>query len=256
MVSCVVVIRDDLTTEEIRGYVERIDPIMKVLEVVEAGRYPRRDVRPDLYVAIGGDGTFLWAVRLADGVPVVGFKRGRIGFLATFTLAEIEDVLRRIKEGKLKPVERIRLRVDGQDALNDITVNTTAARMIEISFKVDEQRAITFRGDGLIVATPTGSTAYNLAAGGPIVLPDIPAFVITPIAPHSLSLRSIVVSSKYDIKVKVRFRHDSLPLLSADGISVRHLRNGEEVIITRGKPALLYTTTDFFSNLFRYLSHP
>ncbi len=256
MVSCIVVIRDDLRDDEIGEYVRRVGKVFSVLDVVEAGRYPKVSDRADLYVAIGGDGTFLWAIRLADGRPVVGFKRGRIGFLATFKLSDIEDVLTAIKRGEIEPEERTRLRVDGYDALNDVTVNTTAARMVEISFTIDGQRPITFRGDGLIVATPTGSTAYNLAAGGPIVLPDIPAFVITPLAPHSLSLRSVVISSRYDVKVKVRFRHDSLPLLSADGIPVRHLKNGEEVVITRGKPALMYSTPDFFSNLFTHLSFP
>jgi NAD+ kinase len=256
MVSCIVVIRDDLNSSEIVGYVNRIGRVLKVLDVVEAGRHPEEGKKADLYVAIGGDGTFLWAIRLADGHPVVGFKRGRIGFLATFKLEELEEVLTAIKEGKMEPEERTRLRVDGYDALNDVTFNITAARMIEVSFTVDGQRPIVFRGDGLIVATPTGSTAYNLAAGGPIVLPDIPAFVITPLAPHSLSLRSVVVSSRYDIRVKVRFRHDSLPLLSADGIPIRHLQDGEEVVITKGKPALMYTTPDFFSNLFGHLSYP
>ncbi len=256
MVSCTVVIRDDLTTDEVRGYVERIRRVMRVVDVVEAGRYPEVGREADLYVAIGGDGTFLWAIRLANGRPVVGFKRGRIGFLATFKLGEMEEVLSAIKRGELKPEERTRLQVDGYDALNDVTVNTTAARMIEVSFTVDGQRPITFRGDGLIVATPTGSTAYNLAAGGPIVLPDIPAFIITPLAPHSLSLRSVVISSRYDIRVRVRFRYDNLPLLSADGIPIRHLKNGEEIVITKGKPALMYTTPDFFSNLFAHLTYP
>ena len=256
MVSCIVVIRDDLRDEEVKEYVKRVGKVLTVLDVVEAGRYPRTEERADLYVAIGGDGTFLWAIRLADGRPVVGFKRGRIGFLATFKLSEIEEVLTAIKRGEMEPEERTRLRVYDHDALNDITINTTAARMIEISFTIDGQRPITFRGDGLIVATPTGSTAYNLAAGGPIVLPDIPAFIITPLAPHSLSLRSVVISSRYDIKVRVSFRHDSLPLLSADGIPVRHLRSGDEVVITRGKPALMYSTPDFFSNLFSHLSYP
>lgn len=256
MVSCTVVIRDDLRTEEVRGYVERVAKVMRVVDVVEAGRVPEVGREADLYIAIGGDGTFLWAVRLADGRPVVGFKRGRIGFLANFKLAELEEVLTAIKRGEMEPEERTRLRVDGYDALNDITVNTTAARMIEVSFTVGDQRPITFRGDGLIVATPTGSTAYNLAAGGPIVLPDIPAFVVTPLAPHSLSLRSVVVSSRYDIRVRVSFRHDSLPLLSADGIPVRHLKDGEEVVITKGKPAFVYATPDFFSNLFGHLACP
>jgi len=190
MVSCTVVIRDDLTTDEVRGYVERIGRVFRVVDVVEAGRYPEVGNGADLYVAIGGDGT------------------------------------------------------DGYDALNDVTVNTTAARMIEVSFTVDGQRPITFRGDGLIVATPTGSTAYNLAAGGPIVLPDIPAFIITPLAPHSLSLRSVVVSSRYDIRVRVRFRHESLPLLSADGIPIRHLKNGEELSLKAFSNSSLYPWKD------------
>ncbi len=251
---CTVVVRGDLPPQEVRGYIGRIGRVLEVEEVIEAGERPRKP--SDLFVVIGGDGTLLWAVRVADGLPVVGFKKGRIGFLATFKLEEIEEVLNDIKTGKLKPSERTRINTLGYNALNEISINSTAARMIEVEFKVDSQREISFRGDGLIVATPTGSTAYNLAAGGPIVLPDIPAYVITPIAPHTLSLRSIVISSDYEVRVKVRFRHTNPPLLSADGIPIKSLKDGEEITIRKGKPALIYTTPDFFSNLFEHLSNP
>ncbi|NPB04680.1 MAG: NAD(+)/NADH kinase [Thermotogae bacterium] len=256
MDRALVVVRDDLSKEELVRYTDTIKRVMQVKGVIKAGEYPPPGLVADLYIAIGGDGTFLWAVRLAEGKPVVGFKKGRIGFLATFTLEEMENILRDIKVGKLQPTERTRLRVEGRNALNDVTINTTSARMIEVAFTIDGQRPISFRGDGLIVATPTGSTAYNLAAGGPIVLPDIPAFIITPLAPHSLFLRPIVIGSYHSIKIKVRFRHAGPPILSADGVEIRRLREEEEITVCKGDPALIYTKRDFFSDLFGYLAKP
>jgi NAD+ kinase len=242
----VVVLKD----ENLKGYVEEVRKVFKVVDVVYYGRETEKDA--DLFVAIGGDGTFLWACHIAGERPVIGFKGGRIGFLATFRLEEMGETLLKVKVGDIKPESRIRLKVWDILALNDITINAQEARMIEISLKIGKHREIGFRGDGVIISTPTGSTAYNLAAGGPIVLPDIPAFVITPISPHTLTLRPIVVSANEKIKLKVFYR-ESKPLLSADGRAIKKLENGEEIEITYGKPALIYSGKDFFESLFQNL---
>ncbi len=246
MVSCVVVLKSD----DMRGYVSRVKRVFEVVDVVVYGEESSKDA--DLFVAIGGDGTFLWACHIAENKPVIGFKRGRIGFLATFDIELIEDILIGVKKGALKPVERTRLNLDGIYALNDITINAQEARMIEVSFRIEGHREISFRGDGIIIATPTGSTAYNLAAGGPIVLPDIPAYIITPISPHTLSLRPMVISSENRIFLRVNYRH-AKALLSADGRPIRTLKNGEEIVVSKGKPALIFTAEDFFESLFQNL---
>ncbi len=246
MDTCIVVLKD----RSLEKYVGEIGRIFKVNDIIEYGRYSQKDA--DLYIAIGGDGTFLWTCHISGNKPVIGFKKGRIGFLATFDVNDIRNTLVKVKSGKLKPVERIRLKLNDIYALNDITINAQEARMIEISFRIGNHREITFRGDGIIISTPTGSTAYNLAAGGPIVLPDIPAFVITPISPHTLSLRPIVVSSENEIYLRVYYRHAE-PLLSADGRPIKKLGNGEEVKISKGHAIRIYTSEDFFESLFQNL---
>ncbi len=246
MDRAVIVLKD----KSLSPYVDEVKEIFNVVDVVYYGKMTKSDA--DIFVAIGGDGTFLWACHIAGGKPVIGFKGGRIGFLATFRLDEMRETLLKVKLGEIKPESRIRLKVWDILALNDVTINAQEARMIEISLKIGDHREIGFRGDGLIISTPTGSTAYNLAAGGPIVLPDIPAFVITPISPHTLTLRPIVVSSNERIKLRVFYR-EIKPLLSADGRAIRKIDNGEEIEITYGKPALIYSTRDFFESLFQNL---
>ena len=246
MDRAIVVLRD----ESLKPYVEKVERIFEVVDVVRYGEERENDA--DLFVAIGGDGTFLWACHIAGERPVIGFKGGRIGFLATFKLEEMEETLRKVKAGSIKPESRIRLKIWDILALNDITINAQEARMIEISLKIGAHREIGFRGDGVIISTPTGSTAYNLAAGGPIVLPDVPAFVITPISPHTLTLRPIVVSSNEKIKLRVFYR-ESKPLLSADGRAIKKMENGEEIEIVSGKPAYIFAGRDFFESLFQNL---
>ncbi len=246
MDSCVVVLKD----ESLKGYIKEVEEVFEVRGITTYGKECK--YKGDIFIAIGGDGTFLWACHIAKDKPVIGFKKGRIGFLATFDLSEIKTTLLRVKRGEIKPEERIRLKLNNILALNDITINAQEARMIDVVFKIGEHREIGFRGDGIIVATPTGSTAYNLAAGGPILLPDIPAFIITPISPHTLTLRPIVVSSDKPIILKIFYRK-SRPLLSADGRAIKKLENGEEVVITKGPPALIYSGKDFFESLFQNL---
>ncbi len=170
----------------------------------------------DLIVVVGGDGTLLAAARLLDGrdVPVLAINHGSLGFLTAAPLDELYPDLERTLDGKFASDRRMMLdttiirngkRLPRRRALNDLVINKgTPARIIEVEARVNGQYVSTFRADGLIVSTPTGSTAYNLSAGGPIVHPDLEALLLTPICSHTLTNRPIVLPA--DAFVSVTFK--------------------------------------------------
>jgi NAD+ kinase len=159
----------------------------------------------DVLVVLGGDGTFLHGASLvADhGVPLLGINLGSLGFMAHYALSEARAAVEAAAAGRLPIEERMRLRVgvcsggrevEARPALNDAVVTQRAiARLFDLSAELDGQSVATYKADGLILSTPTGSTAYNLAAGGPILTPDLEAIVLTPICPHTLTNRPVVV---------------------------------------------------------------
>lgn len=161
----------------------------------------------DLVVVLGGDGTFLSAAgriaRAGNEVPLLGVNFGSLGFLTEVTLAELQSSIETALEGQPRIDTRMMLRariMDGETsrhdfvALNDVVITRGAlSRIIDLSVSVDGEFVARFRADGLIIASPTGSTAYNLAAGGPIVHPSLQALVLTPIAPHTLTNRPVVL---------------------------------------------------------------
>ena len=162
------------------------------------------DSEVDLVVVLGGDGTMLSVARtLGRPVPILGVNLGTLGFLTEVGRSELYPSLVRVLAGRYELEERSLLRVElhrgggqvqGWDVLNDAVIAKSAlARIVSLSLKVDDNLVGHFRADGLIVSTPTGSTAYNLSAGGPILTPDLPVAVVTPICPHTLSLRPLVV---------------------------------------------------------------
>lgn len=164
--------------------------------------------------SVGGDGTFLHSVvhiRNFD-IPVVGVNSGRLGFLADISKNHIKSALTNIFKGNYSIVERALLRVEYSNgeapefnyALNELAVfKSDSSSMIRITSKCDNQLLNNYWADGLIIATPTGSTAYSLSVGGPILTPDSENFVITPLAPHNLTIRPVVVPDKYEIGLKV-----------------------------------------------------
>ncbi|HEY6000149.1 MAG TPA: NAD(+)/NADH kinase [bacterium] len=170
----------------------------------------------DLIVVLGGDGTLLSVARVAqaEGIPLLGVNLGSLGFLTETALDRLDPVLEAVFAGACTLEERSMLEATvrhGEGArgpfvvLNDAVINKAAlARMIEIEATVDGAYLTTYRADGLIVATPTGSTAYSLAAGGPIVYPDMDAIVVTPICPHTLTNRSLVVPGRMTVEVAIR----------------------------------------------------
>jgi NAD+ kinase len=199
----------------------------------------------DLVVVLGGDGTLLSVADCigASGadVPILGVNFGSLGFLTEATLPELYPSLEAALEGQTRVEERMMLRAatlrDGKRlperlALNDVVINKTArARMTDLSVSVGDEFVTRVKADGLIVATPTGSTAYNLAAGGPIVQPTIDALVLTPIAPHMLTNRPIVIPSTALVRVQPQMNERDEIYVTFDGQTGYELRAGDEVQI-------------------------
>ena len=216
----------------------------------------------DLVVVLGGDGTLLSAVRetAAIDAPLLGVNLGSLGFLTDVPLASLFPMLDAIAQGKA-PVERRTLmgcelrrgeEIRGSYlAFNDVVVNKTAlARLNTYDLFVDRAFVASFRADGMIVATPTGSTAYSLSAGGPVVMPTVDAFVITPVAPHSLTHRPLVVPDSAVIEILLR-SDEEVAYLSLDGQPGLDLRDGDRVRCRRSehKVSLFRTDADFFDVL-------
>ncbi|MDW8167848.1 MAG: NAD(+)/NADH kinase [Acidobacteriota bacterium] len=196
----------------------------------------------DLLVVMGGDGTMLAAARLMGGrrIPVLGVNFGGLGYLTEFTLEEMFPALERALMEEALVDSRMMLDafvyragqcVAEYSVLNDAVVNKSAlARIIQIECWIDGAPVTTFRADGLIVSTPTGSTAYSLSAGGPIVHPSVAAIVITPICPHMLTNRPLVISDQSDVKLILRTPREEVTL-TLDGQVGFALQVGDEVIV-------------------------
>ncbi len=204
----------------------------------------------DALVVLGGDGTLLRASHVIDkpGLPVVGVNFGSLGFLTEITLAELHPVLEGVLAGTYAYEERRMLRAivsrqgvkaEAGDVLNDVVVTKAGAisRVIELEVTVNGLFVSAFRADGLIISTTTGSTAYNLAAGGPILYPTLPAVVLTPICPHMLANRPLVVTDDATIGIKLH-TPDVEVHASLDGQRGFPLRAQDMVTVTRAPRTL------------------
>jgi len=204
---------------------------------------------PELCLVLGGDGTLLGAARQVSGrgTPILGINLGSLGFLTAHPVEEASEMVRLYFEGGLVRETRIMLRaellrqdqvVGRQCVLNDAVLNKgSLARMMEFRLQVDGFDAATIQADGLIVATPTGSTAYSLSAGGPILHPALDAWVISPICPHSLTLRPTVVPSSLMVSVTVGDTEDAH--LTLDGQLEYPLRPGDRVELRKADADLI-----------------
>jgi len=243
-----------------------------VLEKETAGLVPSASVavarksdlpgQVDLLIVLGGDGTLLSMARAVGdiGVPILGVNLGGLGFLTATTLDEMLPALDTLLAGGMETEERMMLaavlRRGGQAigeylALNDVVITKSAmSRIIDLSVSVGGRHAISYRADGLIISTPTGSTAYNLSAGGPILFPTMDAVVMTPIAPHTLSNRPIAVPGAQRIEVALLVEQDVM--LTMDGQVGVPLRE-RDVIEVQKAPARIrlvrFPQRDFFSVL-------
>jgi NAD+ kinase len=202
--------------------------------------------RVDLVLVLGGDGTMIAAARLMGEteVPVLGVNYGGLGYLAEFRIGELYTALESILAGNYRLDRRVMLDVEllrGEEevtrnrVLNDVVINKSAlARIIEIETYLNQQFVNSFRADGLIVSTPTGSTAYNLSAGGPVIFPSMNAVVITPICPFTLSNRPIVVPDDAVIELCLKTEQEDVAL-TLDGQVGFPLKVDDRVIIRKSK---------------------
>jgi NAD+ kinase len=188
--------------------------------------------RVQLVIAIGGDGTLLYAARLVakHGVPLLGINRGRLGFLTDVLPQDISESVLAALDGKLEAEQRTLLlaclrAADGTQrqslALNDVVLQkTTTGRMLDFETQVNGRYVNTHAGDGLVVATATGSTAYALSCGGPIIEPDLDVLVLAPICPHTLSDRPVVVSAYSVVEIKLIERYETYAQVACDGVVI------------------------------------
>jgi NAD+ kinase len=228
-----------------------------VLEhLAESGRRValRPEDEPDLVVVLGGDGTLLSVARsLSRPIPILGVNMGSLGFLTEVHRSELYPALLRVLGGHFDLEARTLLRVELHAAeggevrafsvLNDAVIAKSAlARIIDLTLLVDGNVLAHFRADGLIVSTPTGSTAYNLSAGGPILNPQLPVAVITPICPHTLSLRPLVVPDASLIEVTLQSEHEEV-FLTLDGQEGAALSDRDRVLIRRAEAGVRLVKT-------------
>lgn len=217
----------------------------------------------DLFVSFGGDGTMLRAVTYVRQyrIPMVGVNTGRLGFLSTFKKEEVRDLVKGFNSGAFKVGDRSLIalapgQLDGafgdlEFALNEITVSRKdTTSMITVETYLDGEFLTSYWADGLIIATPTGSTGYSLSCGGPVIAPSVRSFVLTPIAPHNLNARPLVISDETEIRIRVMGRED-YHLVSLDSRIVT-VPNGQELVIRKADfsvPMLEYQRGSFFNTL-------
>ena len=197
----------------------------------------------DFLISMGGDGTILRAITQVKDleIPIVGINTGNLGFLSTITIDNIENALKKIFNGKYKISNRCLLSIETDSksvtfdlnfALNEIAVgrkNTTS--MISIKTWLDDEYLTSYWADGLIISTPTGSTGYSLSCGGPVIMPESESLVLTPIAPHNLSARPLVIPAKHKISLKISGRENEF-LVSLDS-RINSLKNSTTITIKK-----------------------
>ncbi|MDJ0924682.1 MAG: NAD(+)/NADH kinase [Acidimicrobiia bacterium] len=203
---------------------------------------------PQLIVGIGGDGTLLRAAHLAHelDVPVIGINLGTVGYLAEVEPENIEEMLRRLAGGQLGMHSRMTVSAETPDGamlhgINDVVMEKVLSpRLVQIAVEVNEDFFTTFRADGLIVATPLGSTAYSLSAGGPVVDPDLDVLIMTPVAPHSLMSRPTVFTPATSLRFTVATERQVR--VNVDGRLGPVLEEGEWVVVRAGVRPVRFLT--------------
>ncbi|MFQ6091733.1 MAG: NAD(+)/NADH kinase [bacterium] len=217
------------------------EDLVPLIGYEEKGR-PVADLvgRVQVLIALGGDGTILAAARTigANNIPILGVKVGGLGFLADITPEELPDALEKVQRGEYRLSERMTLETTLQGkvcfALNDIVIDKGASpRILDLSLSIGGQFVSTSTADGLILATPTGSTAYSLSVGGPIVHPRMEAIILSPICPHVLANRPMIVSGNETVEVIIEKAYGEVKL-TIDGQISFELRQGDRVAVKRG----------------------
>ncbi|WP_420592496.1 NAD kinase [Robiginitalea biformata] len=217
----------------------------------------------DLFISFGGDGTILRAITYIreSAIPIVGVNTGRLGFLSTFRKEEVRSLLEEFRAGAYRIVERslVEASLEGDTpgggqlnfALNEVTVSRKdTTSMITVETYLDGEYLTSYWADGLIVATPTGSTGYSLSCGGPVIAPTAKSLVITPIAPHNLNARPLVIDDDTVIRLRVSGREQQ-HLLSLDS-RITSVDNGTEITVRRAPFTIRmveYTSESFFKTI-------
>jgi NAD+ kinase len=210
----------------------------------------------DFLIVLGGDGTLLSAVRDMAGknVPILGVNLGGLGFLTEITLEELYPVLGQVLEGKMEIESRMKLKaqvIRGGELIGEYTVLNDAvitksvlARIINIKSSINGAYVTTYRGDGVIISTPTGSTAYSLAAGGPIVYPTLDSILITPICPHALTNRPLLVPDRVKVEFKLESEESDVRL-TLDGQVGCPLQPFDQVLVSKAPDSVSFIRSPF-----------
>lgn len=237
---------------------------LKNIEVFNSFDIENQNLRDiDLLIVLGGDGTLLGIARsLNDSFnsPILGINIGNLGFLSSVDISDIDIALEKLKDGKYKFVDRMMLncKVESDEnkeelkALNDVVLaRGTLSRMVKFTIFVDGKIYSTFKGDGLIIATPTGSTAYSFSAGGPFIYPDLELITITPICPHTKSMQTIVL--KGDSVIEIYADHEEEKIyLTVDGQKAIKINHETSVKVSKNKKSvklLVFDDYDYFKVL-------
>ena len=238
------------------------NPKITILNSYEMNKY-KFDDKLDLLIVLGGDGTLLGIARDINGkydVPILGINIGNLGFLSSIEIQDLGEALNKIKNGQYTIQNRILLECKSDDenedinskALNDIVIaRGTLSRMAKFEVYIDKKLYYTFKGDGLIVSTPTGSTAYSFSAGGPFVYPDVEVITLTPICPHTRGMQPIVLKSSSEILIKAENYNGEI-YLTFDGQEAREIKDNTSIIIKKAKDVakiLLFDNYDYFNVL-------
>ena len=238
------------------------NPKITILNSYEMNKY-KFDDKLDLLIVLGGDGTLLGIARDINGkydVPILGINIGNLGFLSSIEIQDLGEALNKIKNGQYTIQNRILLECKSDDenedinskALNDVVIaRGTLSRMAKFEVYIDKKLYYIFKGDGLIVSTPTGSTAYSFSAGGPFVYPDVEVITLTPICPHTRGMQPIVLKSSSEILIKAENYNGEI-YLTFDGQEAREIKDNTSIIIKKAKDVakiLLFDNYDYFNVL-------
>ena len=233
-----------------------------VLNSYEMNKYRFQD-KLDLLIVLGGDGTLLGVARDINGkydVPILGVNIGNLGFLSSIEIQDFSEALKKIKNGQYIIQNRIllewtMLNQDDNDkgkALNDVVIaRGTLSRMAKFEVFIDNKLYYRFKGDGLIVSTPTGSTGYSFSAGGPFIYPDVDVIILTPICPHTRGMQPIVLKSSSEILIKAENYNGEI-YLTFDGQEAKQINDNTSIIIKKAKQIakiLLFDNYDYFNVL-------
>lgn len=242
---------------EISGYKNALENLEKILisKGIEFMSFEldKMSTFGDFTFVIGGDGTLLRAAKFYAGIPVLGINLGRLGFLAQAGVDEINNVVEAVIRGDFSTEERLMLESDESFALNDFVIKgCMTSRTSKFYLEINDKFVCDYIADGLIISTPTGSTAYGLSAGGPVLYPTIEALVIVPICPHTLNARPLVVPIGETIKVKTS---DKLLSVAVDGFDTTECVKEISIKTSEKKAVLAFLNDDGFYSVLRNKLH-